>query len=123
ISQTDSISSGLTSPSFSTWSSASRRPSIELARSRVSRSTIMSSSSMPRVYEGPVNRCSTGASYPGPRRYKGPMTLGYDGILYILAFDHRGSFQKKMFGIDGDPTEEETARISDAKHLIFEGML
>jgi myo-inositol catabolism protein IolC len=51
------------------------------------------------------------------------MTLGYDGILYILAFDHRGSFQKKMFGIEGDPSEEETAQISDAKHLIFEGML
>jgi myo-inositol catabolism protein IolC len=51
------------------------------------------------------------------------MRLGYDGILYILAFDHRGSFQKKMFGIEGDPSEEETARISDAKHLIFEGML
>jgi myo-inositol catabolism protein IolC len=43
--------------------------------------------------------------------------------LYILAFDHRGSFQKKMFGIEGDPSEEETAQISDAKHLIFEGML
>src|SRR4051794_17390687 len=50
------------------------------------------------------------------------MALGYDGKLYILAFDHRGSFQKKMFGIDGDPTPEETERISDAKHLIFEGM-
>jgi 5-dehydro-2-deoxygluconokinase len=51
------------------------------------------------------------------------MDLGYDGKLYILAFDHRGSFQKKMFGIQGDPTPEETATISDAKHLIFEGML
>jgi myo-inositol catabolism protein IolC len=51
------------------------------------------------------------------------MTLGYDGKLYFLAFDHRGSFQKKMFGIEGDPTEEETAKIADAKHLIFEGML
>jgi 5-dehydro-2-deoxygluconokinase len=51
------------------------------------------------------------------------MALGYDGKLYILAFDHRGSFQKKMFGIQGDPTPEETATISDAKHLIFEGML
>src|ERR1700760_129154 len=50
------------------------------------------------------------------------MALGYDGKLYILAFDHRGSFQKKMFGIEGDPTEEETKTISDAKHLIFEGM-
>jgi myo-inositol catabolism protein IolC len=51
------------------------------------------------------------------------MTLGYDGKLYILAFDHRGSFQKKMFGIEGDPSEEETETISDAKHLIFEGTL
>jgi myo-inositol catabolism protein IolC len=51
------------------------------------------------------------------------MALGYDGKLYILAFDHRGSFQKKMFGIEGDPTPEETTRIADAKHLIFEGMI
>src|SRR5215212_7928510 len=50
------------------------------------------------------------------------MALGYDGKLYILAFDHRGSFQKKMFGIAGDPTPEETATIADAKALIFEGM-
>ena len=51
------------------------------------------------------------------------MALGYDGKLYILAFDHRGSFQKKMFGIEGDPTEEQTQTISDAKHLIYEGMV
>jgi 5-dehydro-2-deoxygluconokinase len=50
------------------------------------------------------------------------MTLGYDQKLYILAFDHRGSFQKKFFGIDGDPDPEQTAMIADAKHLIFEGM-
>jgi len=49
------------------------------------------------------------------------MTLGYEGSLYILAFDHRGSFQKKFFGVQGDPTAEETARISDAKAVIFEG--
>jgi myo-inositol catabolism protein IolC len=51
------------------------------------------------------------------------MGLGYDSKLYILAFDHRGSFQKKMFGIQGDPTPEETERIADSKHLIFEGMV
>jgi myo-inositol catabolism protein IolC len=49
------------------------------------------------------------------------MTLGYDRDLYLLAFDHRGSFQKQMFGIGGNPTPEEKARISDAKALIFEG--
>src|ERR1700722_7435839 len=51
------------------------------------------------------------------------MNLGYDQTLYILAFDHRGSFQKKFFGIDGEPDSEQTAIIADAKHLIFEGML
>src|SRR3954447_19938662 len=51
------------------------------------------------------------------------MALGYDGKLFILAFDHRGSFQKKMFGIEGDPDDEQTRTITDAKHLIFEGML
>jgi myo-inositol catabolism protein IolC len=50
------------------------------------------------------------------------MALGYEGKLYILAFDHRGSFQKKMFGIEGDPTPEQTETIADAKRLIFEGM-
>ncbi len=50
------------------------------------------------------------------------MQLGYDHKLYILAFDHRGSFQKKFFGIEGDPDEEQTAMIADAKHLIFEGL-
>ncbi len=49
------------------------------------------------------------------------MGLGYDGKLYILAFDHRGSFTKR-FGIEGDPAPEETERIADGKHLIFEGL-
>jgi myo-inositol catabolism protein IolC len=51
------------------------------------------------------------------------MTTGPDSRLYILAFDHRGSFQKKFFGIDGEPDPEQTAIIADAKHLIFEGMI
>jgi myo-inositol catabolism protein IolC len=51
------------------------------------------------------------------------MSLGYDGKLYILAFDHRGSFQKKMFGITGDPDEQQTNTIADTKRVIFEGML
>ena len=51
------------------------------------------------------------------------MKLGYDGPLHILAFDHRGSFQKKFFGVQGEPTQEETATIADAKKVIYEGML
>ena len=49
------------------------------------------------------------------------MGLGYDKKLYILAFDHRGSFEK-MFGITGRaPTSQEVGQIQDAKRLIFEG--
>jgi myo-inositol catabolism protein IolC len=46
--------------------------------------------------------------------------MGLDS-LFILAFDHRGSFQKKFFGIEGEPNAEETATIADAKRVIFEG--
>ena len=51
------------------------------------------------------------------------MELGYEKPLYVLAFDHRGSFQKKFFGVTGEPTAEERARIADAKRVIFEGLL
>src|SRR2546423_4803375 len=50
------------------------------------------------------------------------MALGYDGKLYILAFDHRGSFQKKWFGLGDDITDEDVARITDAKTLVYEGL-
>ncbi len=50
------------------------------------------------------------------------MALGYEGQLYILAFDHRGSFQRKFFGIEGAPGPDEAVRIIDAKKVIFEGM-
>ena len=49
------------------------------------------------------------------------MTLGFDGQLYILPFDHRGSFQKKMFGWEGALTVEQTAAIAAAKQVIYEG--
>jgi myo-inositol catabolism protein IolC len=50
------------------------------------------------------------------------MSLGYQGKLYILAFDHRGSFQKKWFGLGDDITPEDTDRIIDSKTLIYEGL-
>jgi myo-inositol catabolism protein IolC len=50
------------------------------------------------------------------------VALGYNGTLYIVAFDHRGSFQKQLFGIGGEPTEEEAERISDAKRVIWAGL-
>jgi myo-inositol catabolism protein IolC len=49
--------------------------------------------------------------------------LGYERDLYMLAFDHRGSFQKQLLGITGVPTREDSARIADAKAVIFDGFL
>jgi myo-inositol catabolism protein IolC len=47
-------------------------------------------------------------------------TLGFDRPLYILPFDHRGSFQKKMFGWDGELSSQQTAEIAAAKRVIFD---
>src|SRR5215475_6504230 len=48
-------------------------------------------------------------------------TIGYDKPLYILPFDHRGSFQTKMFGWKGALTPEQTAEIAAAKQVIYDG--
>jgi myo-inositol catabolism protein IolC len=48
---------------------------------------------------------------------------GYDRPLYILPFDHRGSFQKQLFGISGQPTAAQTAEIASYKRVIYEGFL
>ena len=48
-------------------------------------------------------------------------TIGYDKPLYILPFDHRGSFQTKMFGWKGTLTAGQTAEIAAAKQVIYEG--
>src|SRR3954447_24060286 len=48
---------------------------------------------------------------------------GFNKPLYILPFDHRASFQKKMFGWDGALTPEQTASIASAKRVIYDGFL
>jgi myo-inositol catabolism protein IolC len=47
--------------------------------------------------------------------------VGFDRPLYILPFDHRGSFQTNMFGWRGTLTPEQTAEIAAAKQVIYEG--
>jgi 5-dehydro-2-deoxygluconokinase len=47
--------------------------------------------------------------------------LGYDKPLYILPFDHRASFELKMFGWEGDLTPEQTAQIAASKQIIYDG--
>ncbi len=49
------------------------------------------------------------------------MSIGYDRPLYILPFDHRGTFQKNMFGWSGAITPEQTAKIADMKTVIYDG--
>lgn len=46
---------------------------------------------------------------------------GFDRPLYILPFDHRGSFETGMFGWRGNLTSEQTAQIAAAKQVIYDG--
>ena len=48
-------------------------------------------------------------------------TVGFDQPLYILPFDHRGTFQTNMFGWKGALTPEQTAEIAAAKQVIYDG--
>ena len=41
--------------------------------------------------------------------------------LFILAMDHRASFARTLFGVDGDPTEAQQTKMRDAKMVIYEG--
>lgn len=48
--------------------------------------------------------------------------VGFTRDLFIMPFDHRGSFQEKLFGIKGrQPNEVETQEIASYKGIIFEG--
>ena len=46
---------------------------------------------------------------------------GYDRPLYILPFDHRGSFETKMFGWHEPLSGDQTAQIAAAKQVIYDG--
>jgi myo-inositol catabolism protein IolC len=49
------------------------------------------------------------------------MNIGYNRPLYIQPFDHRGSFQTKLFGWKGKLTEAQTAEIAASKQVIYDG--
>lgn len=48
-------------------------------------------------------------------------SLGFDKPLYILPFDHRGSFQTKMFGWKGTLSGDQVGEIAAAKQVIYDG--
>ena len=51
------------------------------------------------------------------------MTMRLGRRLYMLSFDHRGSFEKGLMGIAGEPTATERQRISELKALIYQGFM
>ena len=50
------------------------------------------------------------------------MTLGFSKPLYVLPFDHRGTFKKNMFGWTGTITPEQAGQISAFKHVIYDAL-
>jgi 5-dehydro-2-deoxygluconokinase len=48
------------------------------------------------------------------------MELGYKKPLYVLPFDHRGTFSKNMFGWKEPLTKEQTAEIAGMKGVIYD---
>lgn len=46
---------------------------------------------------------------------------GFTELLFVLPFDHRGSFESGMFHWHGALTPEQTAQIADAKQVIYDG--
>jgi 5-dehydro-2-deoxygluconokinase len=51
------------------------------------------------------------------------MPRGYDRPLYVQPFDHRGSFQTKLFGWKSPLSDAQTAEIASAKQIIYDGFL
>src|SRR5690348_14093144 len=49
------------------------------------------------------------------------MPRGYDRSLYILPFDHRASFEAKLFGWTPPLDKTQTAELISAKQVIYDG--
>jgi len=49
------------------------------------------------------------------------MTRGFDYPLYILPFDHRGSFQTGLFGWKPPLGDAQTAEVVTSKKIIYDG--
>jgi len=51
------------------------------------------------------------------------MTLGYDKTLYLLAFDHRGSFEHDLFGVSEPVSAQVRDGIIKVKEIIFDALV
>jgi myo-inositol catabolism protein IolC len=67
-----------------------------------------------------------GSHFLIPRRVS-MKAIGYDRPLFVQPFDHRGSFTKGFFGIEGEPQiaadREEFLQVARAKTLVYQGLL
>lgn len=43
--------------------------------------------------------------------------------LFLLAMDHRDSLLRDVYGVSGDPTADEIAKVARGKKLVFDGLL
>lgn len=54
-------------------------------------------------------------------------SIGYDRPLFVQPFDHRGSFTKGFFGLQGQPeigvAADQHGPVADAKTLVYRGLL
>jgi len=48
--------------------------------------------------------------------------IGYDKNLFVLPFDHRAGFAKKLFGFDEPYTVEAVAKVADCKDIIYKAI-
>jgi myo-inositol catabolism protein IolC len=51
------------------------------------------------------------------------MSSGYTQPLYVPPFDHRASFERGLFGWRGPLDAAQTARISDAKRVVYDAFV
>ena len=54
-------------------------------------------------------------------------SIGYNRQLYVQPFDHRGSFTKGFFGLQGQPeigiAADQHSAVAEAKTLVYRGLL
>ena len=51
------------------------------------------------------------------------MPRGYQEPLYLMPFDHRASFETRMFGFEPPLTATQTVEVAGAKRIIYDGFL
>ena len=128
--KTSKKASGKSRPSKAS-KSQSRKPAKKMAAKKSAKKAVKAKGKKPakkaaKKASKPAKRAPKKATQKkvktGVLKAKSIKDLGFTHDLFIMPFDHRGSFQEKLFGIKGrQPTAEETAEIASYKMIIYEG--